>query len=150
MSDKLFTPFFEATRNVLQLMLSIDEVENRPLEQDASFLDSLSVSIGVIGDLSGQVVYRFPKETSLSIVSAMSGMEVDEVDDFVTSAVSEIANIISGNVMTMLSDSELTCDILPPLLITEEADKSRFGMVTESCIITSLGNICLDIMLSPA
>lgn len=150
MSDKLFAPFFEATRNVFQLMLSIDDIQDQPMEQEVPLEDSLAVSIGVVGDLKGQVIYRFPKNTSLSIVSAMSGMEVDEVDDFVTSAVSEIANIISGNVMTMLTGGDLTCDILPPVLINGAQDPSQYETRTESCIITSLGNICLDIMLKPA
>ncbi len=150
MSDVLYRPFLQATQHVFQLMLDLNDVHAEPFNESPQGLDTLEVSIGVTGDLSGQVVYSFPYETCLTMVNIMSGMEMSEVDDFVTSAISEIANIISGNVMTLLTDEQLTCDILPPQIITCEVDKGKYALDTVSCIVTSVGNICLDIMLNPA
>ena len=58
------------------------------------------------------------------MVKIMSGMEFEEVDAFVTSAISEIANIISGNVATALSDSDIKCDILPPMQLELNENKN--------------------------
>mgnify|MGYP000845346139 CR=1 FL=1 len=148
MSYKLYEPFLEATRNVFRLMLDISDVSDNPTD---SFVcdDALDVSIGVVGDLTGEVVYHFPNATSLNMVAIMSGMKMESVDDFVTSAISEIANIISGNVLTLLSKDDLKCDILPPRLLKPD-DSANFALQSASCITTSIGDVCLDIRLAPA
>ena len=112
MTANLYQPFVDATRSVFQLMLDLQATES-PVE---GFAPSgvTDVCVGITGDLQGDVVYRFPEETSLNMVKIMCGMEIESVDDFVTSAIAEIANIISGNVLTMLAESDVKCDILPP------------------------------------
>lgn len=148
MKTDLYAPFVEATRNVFQLMLDLSDVSDQPVKALPSE-NSLNISIGVIGDLSGEVIYRFPVDTSVNMVKIMSGMEFDRVDDFVTSAISEIANIISGNVLTILSGSDLKCDILPPHISMEDSKKD-YSIQTSCCLTTSAGDVCLDIRLNPA
>lgn len=148
MTANLYLPFLEATRNVFHLMLDLSEVLERPAH---TFIEDevMNISIGVIGDLQGEVIYRFPRNTSLSMVNIMSGMEVESVDEFVTSAISEIANIISGNVLTMLAQRDLKCDILPPVLRSRDSSK-QYALGTDCCISTSAGDVCLQIRLNPA
>ncbi len=150
MSEALFRPFLQATQHVFELMLDLNDVHDEPAVKRSANPDTIEVSIGVKGDLNGQVVYSFPYETCLNMVNIMSGMEISEVDEFVTSAISEIANIISGNVMTLLTGENLACDILPPKLVTGDILTEEYALDTVSCIITSVGNVCLDIMLNPA
>jgi chemotaxis protein CheX len=83
------------------------------------------------------------------MVNIMVGMDLDSVDDFVTSAISEIANIISGNVLTLLSGNDIRCDILPPVL-SKPYENKNYTLRTSSCITTSAGEVCLDIRLNPA
>jgi chemotaxis protein CheX len=148
MTDHLFTPFLEATRNVFQLMLDLSDVSDSPVETFECD-DEVDVSIGVTGDLVGEVIYRFSRETSLNMVKIMSGMEIESIDDFVTSAISEIANIISGNVLTMLAKDNVKCDLLPPVL--QKPDNSKeYSIHSACCISTSVGNVCLDIRLNHA
>ncbi|MEL7610313.1 MAG: chemotaxis protein CheX [Bacillota bacterium] len=147
MTSKLYTPFFEATRNVFQLMLDLSDISDRPAET-FDHEDALDISIEIVGDLAGEVIYRFPCATSLTIVNIMSGMEIAEIDDFVISAMSEISNIISGNVLTLLAEDELKCDIRAPKLCQPDEGKT-YSMRTACCISTSAGEICLDIRLNP-
>ena len=143
----LYNPFLEATRNVFQLMLDLTDVSGQPAECfDCE--KELDVSIGFTGDLQGEVVYRLPHETAFGLVNSMSGMEFDEVDEFVTSAVSEIANIISGNVVTLLAGEDLTCDILPPVLKTPD-EGEEYTIRTACCVTTALGEVYLDIRFNP-
>lgn len=144
----LYTPFLEATRNVFLLMLDLSEISDRPAERLGSG-EELDVSIGFIGDLKGEVIYRLPHQTSLGIVTIMSGMEFDAVDEFVTSAISEIANIISGNVLTMLAERDLTCDILPPVLKSPD-DEEDYKHPNNILITSEVGDVCLDIRLELA
>lgn len=147
MNDKLYNSFLTGTRNVFQLMLDLSEIKENPAEA-FECEDELDISIGIIGDLQGEVIYRFPHRTSLNMVNIMSGMEIDAVDDFVTAAVSEMANIISGNVLSILSDNDLICDIMPPKQNIDD-DNSEYALRTACCISTSAGDVCLDIKLNP-
>ena len=149
MDTNLYGPFLEATRSVFQLMLDLSDITDQPAESFACD-DEVDVSIGVTGDLNGEVIYRFPHATSLNMVKIMSGMDVDTMDDFVTSAISEIANIISGNVLTLLAGNDLVCDILPPVLRISSDDGKEYAIYTACRICTSAGDICLDIRLNPA
>ncbi len=144
----LYRPFLEATRNVFRLMLELHDVSDFPADSFACE-EELDVSVGFIGDLKGEVVYRLPHHTSLGIVNIISGMEFDSVDDFVTSAVSEIANIISGNVLTMLAGEDLNCDILPPVIRSMNENR-EYTFHSACCVTTSIGEVCLDIRLSQA
>jgi len=148
MKDKLYRAFVDATQNVFKLMLNISEICDHPSD-NFSCDNEVDIAIGVVGDLQGEVVYRFPVSTSLNMVNIMSGMKFEEVDAFVTSAISEIANIISGNVLTALSDSEIKCDILPPVQIKPDEEK-EYELKTSSCISTTVGDVCLEIRLNRA
>ena len=148
MVDKLYRTFVDATSNVFNLMLNIPDISDHPAE-NFNCDSEIDIAIGVIGDLEGEVVYRFPASTSINMVKLMSGMQFDEVDAFVTSAISEIANIISGNVLTALSGSDLTCDILPPVQ-TKIDEQKEYDIKTSCCISTTIGAICLEIRLNKA
>ena len=52
------------------------------------------------GDLTGSVC-AVPRQIALDMVKIMSGMEMDKLDGFVTSALAN-GNIISGNAVTNL------------------------------------------------
>lgn len=146
MQTKLYNPFLEATCNVFQVMLDLSVISDDPVSE-FQYPEEVKISIGVIGDLTGEVIYRFPHETSLNMVAILSGMEMDKVDDFVTSAISEIANIISGNVLTILSESDYQCDILPPVLSKGNTDV-EYAMNMGRCIKTAAGEICIEIRLN--
>ncbi|CRZ33956.1 chemotaxis protein CheX [Herbinix hemicellulosilytica] len=148
MLDKLYKAFIDATYNVFNLMLNISEISDHPLDE-FSCDNGIDIVVEIVGELQGKVIYKFPVDTSLNIVNIMSGMEFDEVDVFVISAVSEIANIISGNVITALSDNELRYDILPPVQGTSDDDK-EYEIKTGGCIITPIGEVCLDLRLNRA
>ena len=79
----------------------------------------------------------------------ISGMEMSSVDEFVTSAISEIANIISGNVLTELAQNDMKCDILPPAVCNPDNGKT-YELMTSCLISTAAGNMGLDIRLNQA
>lgn len=125
MSNDFVNPFYVATREVFRLMLDLEIQRGADqLKQDGLENKKARVSIGIVGDLEGTIYYSFPESMTLEMVRIMSGMEMEVVDDFVTSALSEIVNIISGNAMSNLFENNYTCDILPPTfeLIEEVVD----------------------------
>ena len=124
MSKDYLAPFADAAQQTLKLLLDVDalvaaQAENDTVEGTSEEDGQVGVVIGITGDLNGEVRYSFPPDTSLEIVKMMSGMEFTEIDEFVTSALGEIANIISGNAVTGLSVDHIICDILPPKINEE-------------------------------
>ena len=78
----------------------------------------VSVAVDIFGAFEGEVVYSMGEKTGCFIVSRMMmGMPVDNLqDDMVKSALSELGNIISGNVATVFAGREIVVDIKPPQL----------------------------------
>lgn len=151
MVDDIYKAFVDAINNVFKLVLNISDISVHSSEEFTCD-DEIDIAVGIVGELQGEVLYRFPVATSLSMVNIMSGMEFEDVDIFVTSAISEIANIISGNVLTSLSDDMQKydiLDILPP--VQGRPDDSKAYEIESSCrVSTSIGEVFLKIGLNPA
>lgn len=148
MSHDILLPFSEATRQTFKLLLDLDVMldSEKPSVDVIENSDNIDIVIEFIGDLSGEILYRFPKNTTLEIVKMMSGMEFNEIDEFVTSAIGEIANIISGNAMTDMSKKEITCDILPPKIVKGNCSTSNNDNMSafSTTVKTSIGDVELN------
>ena len=131
MDANYLNPIISATDAVFQTMLSVEpEKGNVSLQEDLVTDKEANVIIGMTGDVKGSIVYSFSEDMALKVVEAMSGMEMQKLDKFVTSAMGELGNIISGKATTGLAELDLSCDIAPPQIVTgkninisSEADK---------------------------
>ena len=149
MNDGIFFPISKATGDAFKLLLDLDVSTGEPeaLETVVASDNRVNIAIDVTGDLKGEILYRFPKETALGMVKIMCGMEFDEVDDFVTSAMGEIANIISGNAMTGFSEQNLVCDIQPPHVMVGACAPLEPSPVLSADVHTGIGDVELDVQL---
>ncbi|AOY76590.1 chemotaxis protein CheX [Clostridium formicaceticum] len=142
--------FFQATKDVFQLMLDIG-IEQGKLGMVENMIPSkdANVVLGVTGDLSGTILFSFPQKMILEMVKIMCGMEMDEIDSFVSSALGEVANIIGGNAATMLAANNYKCDIVPPQIFVGEY--KSFSMANEKALLlplkTSIGEFDINIFL---
>jgi chemotaxis protein CheX len=85
--------------------------------KEASFgADDWVIIVGVTGEMRGQVLIAMSAENACDIASKMCMMEVREIDDFASSALSELGNMIMGNAATVFSSSGVGIDITPPTL----------------------------------
>ena len=108
---------FPAVERVFNSMFQ-EEIEQGTVKiKEEAITDQVTVSIGVTGEIQGNILFSFSKEMSLDLVEEMSMMEVNEIDKFVTSAIGELANIISGHTTTALNNEGYQCDIVPPQVI---------------------------------
>ena len=105
--------------------------------------DQISVIIGVVGDLKGELIFTMDRESGLYLASKiMVGFDVPELNDMAKSAVSELANMISGNAASALFSGGVNVDITPPVFVSEgEIDK--FGFVKPGSKI-----ICMPMQLT--
>ena len=92
--------------------------------------NGLSVIIGIVGDLQGEVIYTMDESCGLYLASKlMAGFTVTEMDEMSISAVREVANMISGNAASALFSHGVKVDITPPTFVNEKQGDA-FGFVT--------------------
>ncbi len=148
----MITPFTDAACQTFKLLLDVDTITEtaQKCEEEGNEPCHTDIAIEVTGDLTGEVLYRFPEETTLEIVKCMSGMEFTAVDEFVLSALGEIANIISGNAMTYLSEKDITCDIQPPKIVDGEPQAAaKQDLIYSTKINTQIGDVAIMLKLNP-
>jgi len=130
-------PILDATSNVFKTMMQLEtERGNIELRNEIITDNEANVIIGLTGDIKGSIVYSFSKKISLNIVNQMAGMEMDEIDKFVTSAIGEMANIISGKAATGLAEEDYNCNIAPPQTVVGQDTKISTG--TENIITVKI------------
>ncbi len=150
MKVEYINPFYQATLDVFRVMLNLEPKRGTlKAVDDLAPVSEANVAIGVTGALRGTLLYSFPRSMALEMVRIMSGMEMSKLDAFVTSALSEVANIISGNALTYLAQNSLPCDISPPQVFVGE--NGTLTMTTEKAIvlplITEIGTLEISISL---
>jgi len=132
--EEFLQPFFLAADNVFENMFNL-KIKCGLLQYHERYVSTreANINIGVTGDLSGSVIYSFSKKLAFSVTSLIAGMEFTELNEFVGSAVGEIANIISGNAMTNLTEQNYRCNIVPPEVFLGSGSSM---IVTKNNIIT--------------
>ncbi|MBU5427554.1 chemotaxis protein CheX [Tissierella pigra] len=150
MKAEYVNSFYGATQDVFRLMLDLP-VEKGDLKVIEGMVCSKETNIllGITGDLKGSILFGFKNHTALEMVKIMSGMELNEIDNFVSSALGEVANIIGGNAVTNLTSYDYICDITPPQVIVGEY-KSMSAANKKSLLIplkTDIGEFDVNIFL---
>lgn len=137
MKAEYVNSFYAATKDVFQLMLDINpEKRNVVVVEGMVSSKEANVILGVTGDLKGTILFSFSKAMALEMIKIMSGMEMDKIDSFASSALGEIANIIGGNALTKLTENNYICDIVPPQIIIGEYES--MSMANEKAIQLTL------------
>lgn len=143
--------FYKATQDVFRLMLDTD-VEKGDLRAVEGMVCSrdANVVLGVTGDLKGTILFSFTKDMTLEMIRIMSGMEMKEIDNFVSSALGEVANIIGGNAVTNLTTYKYICDIAPPQIIIGEY--KSISMANKQALLmplkTPIGEFDINVFLA--
>lgn len=142
--------FYVAAQDVFKLMLDLDVKRGElSLVNGLAPSKDANIMLGIVGDLEGAVSFSFPKEMALEMVKIMAGMEIDDIDVFVSSALGEVANIIGGNAITNLSNYDIKCDITPPQIIIGK--HKSISIVSENVLVipmnTDIGMFDMSIFL---
>jgi chemotaxis protein CheX len=111
------TAFIKAIDSVFRTMFSIEVKagSSRPKEEPYPTYD-ISGIIGLSGRAKGAVAISFPEDVALKIVTAMIGAPVLKVDQEVSDAIGEIANIVAGSAKKQLSHLDLLIS-LPQVVV---------------------------------
>ncbi len=115
MNDKII----ETTIEIFTTMVMVDvSADGPPLQTSGTLSDSITGMIGLAGTHKGVLAIHVPNHVALAITSSFLGMDVDEINDDVRDAVGELANMLGGNVKTILSKNGRDIDLSLPSTIS--------------------------------
>ncbi len=148
---ELINPFFKSFVNTLN-QFGLSNVKKGAVKKRERLESDYQVNVlvGIVGDIKGNVTYNFSLETAKNIAKTMMmGMEVEELDEMAKSAISEMANMITGGASAIFETMEKETDISPPTLIIGNNIKAWISQVESISVEfnTDIGNIELSIGL---
>ncbi|MFZ0663288.1 MAG: chemotaxis protein CheX [Acidobacteriaceae bacterium] len=106
----------EAVDEVFNLMMGIHcaSVEDYPIDE----AETISAVIGLAGPLSGTCVLRSGESAAMRRAGALTGIEVESLDDMVKDATGEICNMVAGAWKGKLTDLVSSCMLSTPTVVT--------------------------------
>nr|WP_240193520.1 chemotaxis protein CheX [Desulfobulbus alkaliphilus] len=104
-------------------------VAGEPLSSLGSLQHSITGMVGLAGTHKGVLAVHFPNQVAKEVTSSFLGVEVDEINEDVQDAIGEIANMLGGNLKTILSDRGKDIQLSLPSTISGE--KYSFTSQTE-------------------
>lgn len=120
MKAEFANPFIRAAVKVFQQELNV-KLSRTDLSKKASAAPShpISIIIGVTGLVRGQVVYSMDGNFAFEVAKSMlPGKLPAEIKKLVNSAVSEIANMVTGSASIELAGENNTIYITPPAVFS--------------------------------
>jgi chemotaxis protein CheX len=150
MRVEYINPFVTAAFSVLENFLHETPTKGNLAMRPATFTSQqCNVITGVVGRIEGQVIYGMSLITADRIASHMIGQPIRTFDQLAASAIAELGNMITGNAMSLLSESGFICDITPPTIVRGSNVKlstlSIPALVVPVC--TTLGELEMTVCL---
>ena len=141
----------ESTQEIFSTMVMMEvSVSDEELTDRRVMSDSISGIIGLAGTHKGVLAIHLPKVVALAITSSFLGMDVDEIGPDVEDAVGELANMLGGNIKTILSQKGRDIELSMPTTIsgkqydfqpTKDAEQVAIPFVTDA------GNFVIELQL---
>jgi chemotaxis protein CheX len=147
---KYINPFIQAFFSVMP-QLGFDDIKKDSISLKDDNLNNSGVimTVGIVGEVKGNVVYCTDLEDSKKIASVMMmGMPVDEFDEMAQSAVSELANMLTANAATFFSEMGITVDISTPTLLYGNNVSIKMSANQVLCVKLSADGIPFEVNIS--
>ena len=119
MNAEIINPFIQASQLVFETICNDEPALGQIHVKSSPFsADRIIVTIGIEGDICGQVYFDLPQGTAQNIASVMmGGAPVSEMDELGRSAISEMGNMIMGNACSYFGRKSMQVNITPPVIV---------------------------------
>lgn len=118
MKADFINPFVAAAFHVLEAETGQPVTKGELRLEEAHYTtNDITAVIGVVGKVSGTVLYGWSERTAKQIASVMIGQTIAVFDKLAESAVGEIGNMVTGRASALLEQAGYSCNISPPTLI---------------------------------
>lgn len=108
---------------------------------------SIVIKLGKSAD--GSIILNMDADTALNICSAMNGTGFESLTPFGLDSISELANMIAGNVASVLNDMGVTCDVSTPAVVTRDElrDKTLSREIFQIPLFTECGEVTMNVVM---
>ena len=108
-----------ATAEIFTTMVMMDVTVSSTQRNDIElFEDTITGVIGLAGTHKGVLAIHVPHKVAFAITGNFLGMEVDQMNEDVEDAIGEIANMLGGNVKSILSEKGRDIDLSLPSTVS--------------------------------
>lgn len=132
----------ESTKEIFSsmVMMEVTVIDQDQLAEKA-VKDGISGIIGLAGTHKGVLAIHIPGPVAMAITGSFLGMEVDQINEDVEDAVGELANMLGGNVKTILSENGRDIELSLPTTISghnydfqtaKDVDVTILGFATDT------------------
>jgi chemotaxis protein CheX len=123
-SQDLIKPFEEATRNIYSTMLGIElSRTGQFISQDHDVKYDVSGTMGITGDVTGNIAISFPYHLACRVVSMLLGDEITEYNEMVADGVGEMINMVTGDAKRIFEERKVNFEIALPQIIEGQGHK---------------------------
>lgn len=150
MNVKYLNPFVEAAAEVLQMEVGTSITRGAvALHRSPYAARDVTVTLSLIGQVEGTVLYGLSTDTALRLVSQIMGEPIDELDDLAQSGIAELGNVMTGRASIKLAQAGYDCTISIPTVILgsntriSTLDVQRLALPLQ----TQYGDIEIDLAL---
>jgi len=156
MRVEYINPFVKASFRVLKDVLGGADIKRGDLYLKSTAMPVMGVAVlvGLAGDVEGRVLLDMTMETAINLASVMNGEKLPSFDDLGKSTISELANLITGQFVTMLHELNFQVDITPPtLFVGQQMEISALSGTTNNVealivpLITEYGKIEINVAI---
>ncbi len=113
----------KATTDLFSTMMMIELEVGEPIVDRTVMEEAVVITgmIGLAGEYKGNIAIHFSEKMALKSISAMLGMEFEELSDDIKDAIGEVANIVAGGAKTELSAVGVGFDLSLPTVIAGQS-----------------------------
>ena len=109
----------ECAKEIFSTMVMMEiSVNGEPMTKSLPLTESITGVIGLAGTHKGVLAIHIPNKVAMAITSSFLGMDVDEINEDVEDAIGELANMLGGNVKSILSENGRDINLSLPSTIT--------------------------------
>ena len=108
----------ETAQEIFSTMFMIDiEPAGQTTDKSSDLLDNITGMIGLAGTYKCVLAIHFPLKVARSMTASFLGMEESEVEEDIDDAIGEIANMLGGNIKSLLSENGRDIDLSLPSIV---------------------------------
>jgi chemotaxis protein CheX len=144
---RLINPFIGAVTGIMpQIGFSNITRKGISLKEKKFMVSGVVLTLGIVGDKKGNVVYSIDMDGAKKIASTMMmGMPVEELDDMSKSALSELSNMLTANASINFSNDGINVDISVPTMMYGEEIEINLQKDNIVCIDFDVDGIALSV-----
>ncbi|MEE4242935.1 MAG: chemotaxis protein CheX [Desulfopila sp.] len=113
--EQIIAATVEIFTSMVMMDVAVSSVQDQNIE---TYEDTITGVIGLAGTHKGVLAIHVPHNVAFAITGNFLGMEIEEMTEDVEDAIGELANMLGGNVKSILSEKGRDIDLSLPSTIS--------------------------------